>query len=177
MPDSYVTTRKQAKEIGALYYFTGKPCKSGHLSKKRTSNGSCVECYDLWKSENREWTKQHYNKWHHATKNIRGDKIRKVGRQASKQYQITHHAKVSEMGARRRAAERQAVPNWSENILIKMLYKKRDELNERYNLTLDVDHIIPLRSDTVCGLHCWDNLQLLDHIDNITKNNRYQQTW
>lgn len=37
-------SRSSARDAGSLYYFTGKPCKRGHLSKRLVSNGSCHEC-------------------------------------------------------------------------------------------------------------------------------------
>jgi hypothetical protein len=40
-------TRKAAKEIGSARYFTGNPCKHGHVSERLTINGSCVECSRL----------------------------------------------------------------------------------------------------------------------------------
>jgi hypothetical protein len=36
-----------------------------------------------------------------------------------------------------------------------------------------VDHIVPLTSDLVCGLHCEANLQIAVGKDNIAKNNRW----
>lgn len=38
-------TRKAAKAAGATYYFTGKPCKHGHVAKRLASNGSCHACW------------------------------------------------------------------------------------------------------------------------------------
>ena len=41
---NYPKTAKEAKKIQSLFYFTEKPCKHGHLSKRYTSNGWCAEC-------------------------------------------------------------------------------------------------------------------------------------
>lgn len=35
---------RSAKELNVPYYFTGKPCIHGHLSKRLTSNGACTTC-------------------------------------------------------------------------------------------------------------------------------------
>jgi ribosomal protein L44E len=35
---------KEARLEGSLYYFTGKPCKRGHISKRVTLNMACWEC-------------------------------------------------------------------------------------------------------------------------------------
>ena len=34
----------QAKLLKSKYYFTGKPCKHGHIANRATVSGSCVEC-------------------------------------------------------------------------------------------------------------------------------------
>ena len=36
--------RKEAKEKGMKKYFTGKPCKHGHISERRVSCGGCIQC-------------------------------------------------------------------------------------------------------------------------------------
>ena len=38
---------KLAKEMGCLYYFSGKPCKRNHLSIRQLSNRACIECQRL----------------------------------------------------------------------------------------------------------------------------------
>src|SRR5438105_4382106 len=65
--------RQAAKAAGQLRYFTGKPCKSGHIAKRTVANGVCVECAkiiqqrhrkahpDLFRERNRKWHKEHPN--------------------------------------------------------------------------------------------------------------------
>ena len=37
-------SRKQAKAQGLKHYFTGKPCKHGHVDLRQVSSESCMEC-------------------------------------------------------------------------------------------------------------------------------------
>ncbi len=37
------TSRQEAKKSGSKYYFTGDPCRNGHLSP-RSRDGKCVQC-------------------------------------------------------------------------------------------------------------------------------------
>jgi hypothetical protein len=71
----------------------------------------------------------------------------------------------------RKNAERQASPPWLSKL-------QRSEICKRYATAalvgatwVHVDHIIPLRGDTVCGLHVPWNLQILARIDNLAKGN------
>lgn len=52
-------TRAEAKAAGAAQYFTGKPCKQGHLVPKFTCSGSCTECLASRRREYmREWAQK-----------------------------------------------------------------------------------------------------------------------
>lgn len=44
MATSPYITRKEARDRGLRRYFTGKPCKNGHLSERHTSNTHCLAC-------------------------------------------------------------------------------------------------------------------------------------
>lgn len=39
-----LSTRRQALIAGELTYFTGKPCKNGHIAPRYVSTGGCLEC-------------------------------------------------------------------------------------------------------------------------------------
>ena len=53
-----IITRKEAKEKGLSRYFTGKPCKYGHMSERTVTGGNCIECYNLKYWGNRERPKK-----------------------------------------------------------------------------------------------------------------------
>jgi hypothetical protein len=60
-----------------------------------------------------------------------------------------------------------------EDPAINYFYYAADVISKVYGGKPDVDHIVPLRHDKVCGLHASQNLQLLSHSANCAKGN----TW
>jgi hypothetical protein len=83
-----------------------------------------------------------------------------------KYYQENRGKRVAWL-AKYRATKHQATPPWFEKDLVEKVYLKANEWG------LDVDHIVPLQGETVCGLHCWANLQLLDSSLNSAKKNHF----
>ena len=63
------------------------------------------------------------------------------------------------------ARKMSATPPWFERYLVDALYAKAREF------AMEVDHVVPLQSDIVCGLHCWANLQLMTRSENAIKKN------
>lgn len=52
-----LAARQKAVENNEITYFTGKPCKRGHLSVRFTKNNQCKECLQ-------EYAKQHQTRLH-----------------------------------------------------------------------------------------------------------------
>ena len=42
--EKHPATREEAIALGLTFYYTGKPCKHGHISKRRASNQTCCDC-------------------------------------------------------------------------------------------------------------------------------------
>jgi hypothetical protein len=40
----YPSTKAEAKKLGKQFYFTGKPCRRGHVALRNTSNAVCRSC-------------------------------------------------------------------------------------------------------------------------------------
>lgn len=66
---------------------------------------------------------------------------------------------------KRHAAKLRAVPSWAEHDKIATVYQKAKQFG------FEVDHVVPLQHKLVCGLHVWNNLQLLSKVENIRKKN------
>jgi hypothetical protein len=75
--------------------------------------------------------------------------------------------------AKRKAAKIQATPEWADQAKIKEFYAAADFLGMVTGEWHHVDHIVPLRSTKVCGLHTEQNLQVLPASDNLRKSNRH----
>lgn len=85
---NYPKTRAAALAAGATHYFTGKPCRSGHVAPRRTK-GTCVECDSArekrrWR-ENRTDMRAKAARWrannpHYARNRRRADREAAAGR-------------------------------------------------------------------------------------------------
>ena len=68
-------------------------------------------------------------------------------------------------GAKYRAAKLQATPVWRDDELINDMYQEAKYFGGH------IDHMVPLQSKLVCGLHWEGNLQFLSASDNCSKSN------
>lgn len=41
-------SNKEAKSLGVNRYFTGVPCKNGHICERISPSGNCLECFSLY---------------------------------------------------------------------------------------------------------------------------------
>lgn len=96
-----------------------------------------------WKRGNKDKVSAQYRKW--RTQNLAYDCARVSARKASKL---------------------KATPKWANQKAINDFYKNKPR-------GFDVDHIVPLVSPIVCGLHCEANLQYLPSAENQSKRNFY----
>ena len=76
--------------------------------------------------------------------------------------------------AKRKAIKIKASPKWANDKYIRLFYKLAQIEAKRIGVPVHVDHIVPLISDVVCGLHCEDNMQLLTETQNRSKKNFFE---
>lgn len=59
-----VVSRQDALSLGLATYFTGNPCKNGHVSERYTKHRSCIECLRecAAREESKKWMREHNKK-------------------------------------------------------------------------------------------------------------------
>jgi hypothetical protein len=185
-------TRGEAKAVGAKYYFTGEPCSHGHIAPRKTK-GACIECLKIeWKDgiekrteyfrqyNRREEVKESKHDWYeqNRTKVIEAARTRplSVKREYQKAWKERNVVWVRADTKARRRKHRQATPPWlsrKQKLEIRQLYQVAITLSRTTGERYVVDHIVPLRSAVVCGLHVPWNLRVITHEENLLKSNKH----
>jgi len=83
--------------------------------------------------------------------------------------------KINAKNARRHAQKLQSTPKWLTKDQLKKIeeyYVLAKELQWLSEEPLEVDHILPIQGENVCGLHVPWNLQILPKSMNISKSNK-----
>lgn len=78
--------------------------------------------------------------------------------------------------ARRRAGAIRAVPRWYGEFDAFAMEEASALVRARADITKiswHADHVVPLQSPLVCGLHTWRNIAVIPGVENIRKSNRY----
>ena len=91
---------------------------------------------------------------------------------ASTKWRLKNLAYCAERTRRRDAAKRGATPAWANQEAIGAFYIEARRLTALTGIQHEVDHIYPLVSDVMCGLHVEFNLQILTKSANSAKKNR-----
>ena len=86
-------------------------------------------------------------------------------------YCVRHTGLRNKDSAARRAQKIHAQVAWADLEKIKNIYTMASHLRNG-GQNVHVDHIVPLRGKTVCGLHVEQNLQIIPRIANVSKGNR-----
>jgi len=184
-------TRAEAKKIGSKYYFTGQPCKHGHIAVRKTK-GACIECLRVeWIKSNetradyfceynrREDVKDRKNEWYQENRetviNNAATRPAHVLREYRNAWKANNKTQIRADTKARRRRHREATPPW-------LTRKQKSEIRQLYQIAITmtqttgeqyvVDHIVPLRSHEVCGLHVPWNLRVITQEENLKKSNK-----
>ncbi len=88
-------------------------------------------------------------------------------------WQRANPHKVTNYSAKRRMTKMAATPAWANQFAIEEIYGIAQLRTKATGIPWHVDHIVPLKSDLVCGLHVEHNLQVLPWKANLAKGNKH----
>ena len=159
--DGLSTECRECKRQGdKAYYNTNSEQVKQTVAKYRNANPEKVS------QVKHEWYKKNQQHVYKKSQNWKKLNLDSYS-QSQKKYNLLNKDKRNALFAKYRATKLKATPAWFEKDLVGTVYSKAKEWG------FEVDHIVPLQGKTVCGLHCWANLQLLDSSLNSGKRNYY----
>lgn len=95
----------------------------------------------------------------------------------TKEYCLKHADRLRPLNAersmRRYINQSTSTPKWANRDLIKAIYKQASALKDETGQNWEVDHIVPIKSKLVCGLHCANNLRVIPKVMNREKGNYF----
>jgi 5-methylcytosine-specific restriction endonuclease McrA len=184
-------SRSEAKALGAKFYFTGEACTRGHVAPRKTK-GSCLECVkEDWAIDNErrkakpksEAAKAAGRRYYEKNKalvkaraNARPKEEITKQKQKHKKNNPDYYKSLTSVRKRR---HREATPKWitaAQKLEMRKLYLTAMQLTKITGVRHVVDHIVPLISPVVCGLHVPWNLQVITQDENLKKSNKLIDT-
>ena len=149
--------------------------------RKRTANpGIYLNAGRRWKAKNpeqhakinAEWVSKNRDKSRAYTRKNRLKNIERR-REYSRRHSRENPAYYAAAASKRRAVILNATPIWANSAAVQFWYDAAHAAVELFGVPVHVDHIVPMQSKIVCGLHCEQNMQLLPGAENSRKFNRH----
>ena len=187
----HIYSRKTARERGLKNYFTGEPCKNGHVAERKIG-GDCRECASSWGrryyAANKETMQESARKNYYANQEARvaqvalyrnakksfikerrkeefgSDEYRHQRKAYMQEYRDRFPEKIAQNRLKRRYQQAQATPSWYGELdafVMQEAYALAKEREETTGIKWEVDHLIPLRAKLACGLHSANNVQVV----------------
>lgn len=137
-----------------------KQASQEHYQRNKTERNAAAR---EWRARNPNKANQASREYHHRNRETRSGQYKEWAKLNGSLRRLT--------SAKRKAAMLRAIPVWADLAKMKAVYREAGRIQDLTGVRMHVDHIVPLQSVLVCGLHCEANLQIIPAIENESKRN------
>jgi hypothetical protein len=148
---------------------TSADCAEAYAANPQPAKDRATEAYLKNPEEKRKYGRDYYAANRDAVKSKVGARHKKL-LATDAAFATALRSRV----AKRRATRKNATPLWADSKAMKVFYDVAADLTAKLGTPHEVDHIVPLQSKIVCGLHNQFNLQVIPLKKNRAKSNK---TW
>ena len=136
-----IITRDRARALGLTRYFTGEPCKHGHVAERWMSGGRCTACRREWRAANLEKVKERDRERARRCRAADPERARERGRkwraanlelarEGDRERKRLHYAKNKDRILSERAAKRAADPEKAREYLRVWRAANKDKISK-----------------------------------------------
>jgi len=161
--------RECAGEKVRLYHATHKEATKAYKIANKERSSIVDKAY---RESHKAETKARTSKWSKLNLERRIAANRESRKISRREWSRANPHLVCQQAAKRRAVSRQATPKWANRFFIQEAYHLAALRTKLTGIDWHVDHIVPLNSPLVCGLHCEANLAVIPAKENLSKSNR-----
>lgn len=163
LTDYYPKRRKHAKDgYGNICKDCAKAVAKEWVSENTQRHSATTR---LWYKANPQKHAQSVAKWSDANRAARVE--------YNRNWRKENGPLLAEKLARRRASQKNACPTWATPFFISEAYELAKMRTQTIGFPWHVDHIVPISSSIVCGLHVEHNLRVISGLENASKSNRF----
>ena len=126
---------------------------------------------EMLRAKKAKWDAENRDKVNEYIRRCRG-KYPESGKAARAEWRSKNASKIAYYNGQRRGALKQSFPIWASDFLMEEAFALAKLRTEVTGIKWHVDHIVPLNSKLVCGLHCEFNFQVIPGVLNSSKGNR-----
>ena len=196
MADAYLTAKTCPKCGEAYSSARCKPCLATYMRAWTRANPEKVKASTAkkyartrvadnlkskaWRAANVERMAAHWRAFNERNKEMipEWNRLKRIKHKdrieaTKKRYHAARPGLQNLWDANRRAQEIQATPSWANSFFIAEAYHLAKVREKVCGGKWHVDHRVPLRGKTVCGLHVEHNLQVIPGNENMSKSNRH----
>lgn len=149
-----------------------KVCRSNYYTRTKEDRKAAQKTYRD-DPQNKELARVRASEWRKANPDI----VVANNKKYSKKHYLENKENYIFKAALRDVRIKRATPKWANLEDIFRVYELCKKISKLTGVPHEVDHAVPLQGKSVCGLHVFQNLQIIPQRYNRQKSNTWSEKW